>query len=106
MRLRFLAYLLTGKMDEKTSFAEGDLRSVYPRFSAEALKANEALVAQLASLSAANQRHPRRRDGRILILLPPHGGAAFQRLKRRIHPDHAELGGVSFGRSPRVRATH
>jgi aryl-alcohol dehydrogenase-like predicted oxidoreductase len=35
---------LTGKMDEKTEFGEGDFRAVVPRFTAEARKANLALV--------------------------------------------------------------
>lgn len=35
---------LTGKMDEKTSFAEGDIRNVLPRFTEEARRANQALL--------------------------------------------------------------
>jgi aryl-alcohol dehydrogenase-like predicted oxidoreductase len=35
---------LSGKMDEKTSFAEGDIRNVLPRFTAEARAANKTLL--------------------------------------------------------------
>ena len=43
---------LTGKMDEKTKFAEGDLRRVLPRFTEEALKSNQALVDLLNAYAA------------------------------------------------------
>ena len=46
---------LTGTIDEKTSFARDDFRSVVPRFSPEARKANQALVDQLASIAAAKR---------------------------------------------------
>ena len=35
---------LTGKIDETTTFADGDFRSTVPRFSAENRKANQALI--------------------------------------------------------------
>jgi aryl-alcohol dehydrogenase-like predicted oxidoreductase len=35
---------LTGKMDEKTTFDSSDFRSTLPRFTPEALKANQALI--------------------------------------------------------------
>jgi aryl-alcohol dehydrogenase-like predicted oxidoreductase len=44
---------LTGKIDEKTSFAKDDFRNIVPRFSAEARKANQALVEQLSAVAAA-----------------------------------------------------
>ncbi len=44
---------LTGTIDEKTAFASDDFRSIVPRFSPEARKANQALVDQLASIAAA-----------------------------------------------------
>ncbi len=46
----FVAYsplgkgFLTGKMDEKTAFAEGDIRNVLPRFTEEARAANKTLL--------------------------------------------------------------
>jgi aryl-alcohol dehydrogenase-like predicted oxidoreductase len=46
---------LTGTIDEKTSFAKDDFRSIVPRFTPEARKANQALVDSLGSIAAAKQ---------------------------------------------------
>jgi aryl-alcohol dehydrogenase-like predicted oxidoreductase len=43
---------LTGKIDENTTFDASDFRSTVPRFSPEALKANQALVELLGTLAA------------------------------------------------------
>jgi aryl-alcohol dehydrogenase-like predicted oxidoreductase len=45
---------LTGTMDEKTTFDSSDFRSTLPRFTAEALKANQALVKLLGSIAQRN----------------------------------------------------
>ncbi len=42
---------LTGRFDEKSTFAANDFRSSIPRFSAEALKANQALILFLHDLA-------------------------------------------------------
>ncbi|NML74737.1 aldo/keto reductase [Rhizobium sp. S-51] len=42
---------LTGKIDETATFGPGDFRSVVPRFQAENLKANHALVAALTQIA-------------------------------------------------------
>lgn len=49
---------LTGKIDENTSFAKDDFRSIVPRFSPEARKANQALVDLLGSIAAGKQATP------------------------------------------------
>jgi aryl-alcohol dehydrogenase-like predicted oxidoreductase len=49
---------LTGKIDEKTSFAKDDFRNVVPRFSAEARKANQALVDQLSAIATSKRVTP------------------------------------------------
>jgi aryl-alcohol dehydrogenase-like predicted oxidoreductase len=49
---------LTGKIDEKTEFAQGDFRSTAPRFSPEARKANQALVDVLGKLAAQHKATP------------------------------------------------
>jgi aryl-alcohol dehydrogenase-like predicted oxidoreductase len=49
---------LTGKIDEKTSFAKDDFRNLLPRFSPEARKANQALVDLLTSIAAAKKATP------------------------------------------------
>jgi pyridoxine 4-dehydrogenase len=43
---------LTGKIDETTTFGEGDFRAVVPRFEAENRKANMALVERIGALAA------------------------------------------------------
>jgi aryl-alcohol dehydrogenase-like predicted oxidoreductase len=49
---------LTGKMDEKTTFDSTDFRSTLPRFTSEALKANQALVALLGAIAERKRATP------------------------------------------------
>jgi aryl-alcohol dehydrogenase-like predicted oxidoreductase len=49
---------LTGKIDENTSFAKDDFRSIVPRFSPEARKANQSLVDLLGTIATAKQATP------------------------------------------------
>ena len=49
---------LTGKIDENAKFASNDFRSILPRFSPEALKANQALVDLLASIGERKKATP------------------------------------------------
>jgi aryl-alcohol dehydrogenase-like predicted oxidoreductase len=49
---------LTGKMDEKTTFDSTDFRSTLPRFTREALKANQTLVDLLGSMAQRKNATP------------------------------------------------
>jgi aryl-alcohol dehydrogenase-like predicted oxidoreductase len=49
---------LTGKMDEKTTFEKSDFRSTLPRFTPEALKANQALIALLEAIATREKATP------------------------------------------------
>ena len=49
---------LTGKMDDKTTFDSSDFRSVLPRFTPEALKANQALISLLGSIANKKDATP------------------------------------------------
>ena len=49
---------LTGKMDEKTSVDSSDFRSTLPRFTPEALKANQALIDLLAEIGKRKKATP------------------------------------------------
>jgi aryl-alcohol dehydrogenase-like predicted oxidoreductase len=49
---------LTGKMDENTSFASSDFRRGLPRFTPEALKANQALIALLGKIAQRKNATP------------------------------------------------
>ncbi|MEJ6481897.1 aldo/keto reductase [Nostoc punctiforme UO1] len=49
---------LTGKMDESTTFDSSDFRSTLPRFTKEALKANQGLIDLLGSIAEQKQATP------------------------------------------------
>jgi len=49
---------LTGKMDAKTTFDSSDFRSTLPRFTPEALKANQALIDLLGKIGALKKATP------------------------------------------------
>jgi aryl-alcohol dehydrogenase-like predicted oxidoreductase len=49
---------LTGKIDEKTTFDSSDFRSTLPRFTPEALKANQALIDLLGEIARRKKATP------------------------------------------------
>ncbi len=49
---------LTGKMDEKTTFDSSDFRSTLPRFTREAMKANQALIDLLGKIGQRKKATP------------------------------------------------
>jgi aryl-alcohol dehydrogenase-like predicted oxidoreductase len=49
---------LTGKIDETTTFDSSDFRSTLPRFTPEALKANQALISLLGSIAEQKNATP------------------------------------------------
>jgi aryl-alcohol dehydrogenase-like predicted oxidoreductase len=49
---------LTGKMDENTTFVSGDFRSALPRFTPQALKANQVLIDLLARIAKPKNATP------------------------------------------------
>jgi aryl-alcohol dehydrogenase-like predicted oxidoreductase len=49
---------LTGKIDENATFDSTDFRSTLPRFTAEALKANQALINLLGSIAERKKATP------------------------------------------------
>ncbi len=49
---------LTGKIDEKTTFDSSDFRSALPRFTPEALKANQALIDLLGTIAKKKKATP------------------------------------------------
>src|SRR6202008_557071 len=49
---------LTGAIDDKTTFAKDDFRNVVPRFSPEARKANQGLVALIGQIAAEKRATP------------------------------------------------
>ena len=49
---------LTGRIDEKTTFDSSDFRSILPRFTPEALKANQALIDLLGKIGQRKKATP------------------------------------------------
>lgn len=49
---------LAGKIDETTHFAEGDIRRILPRYTQEAIKANQALLDVIAKFAERKQATP------------------------------------------------
>jgi aryl-alcohol dehydrogenase-like predicted oxidoreductase len=49
---------LTGKIDERTTFDKSDFRNIVPRFTPEALKANQALVDLLRTIAQRKKATP------------------------------------------------
>jgi aryl-alcohol dehydrogenase-like predicted oxidoreductase len=49
---------LTGKMDQNTKLGEGDFRSTLPRFTPQAMKANQAFVELLSSIAKQKNATP------------------------------------------------
>jgi aryl-alcohol dehydrogenase-like predicted oxidoreductase len=49
---------LTGKIDESTSFAQGDCRNWIPRFTPQNRKENRAVVERIAAIAAAHKATP------------------------------------------------
>jgi len=80
---------LTGKIDENTQFDKSDIRSVVPRFTPEARKANHALVAVLGKLAARHQATPAQLALSWLLaqkpwIVPIPGTTKLQRLEENL----------------------
>ncbi len=81
---------LTGKIDENATFDSSDFRSTLPRFTPEALKANQAMVDLLGTHRRAEEGDARPDRARL---------AAGPEAVDRPHPGHHEA--ASPGREPR-----
>lgn len=80
---------LTGKMDEKTTFAPNDFRNIVPRFAEEARKANLALVHHLEILADAHRATPAQISLAWLLaqkpwIVPIPGTTKLQRLEENL----------------------
>jgi len=89
---------LTGSMDENTTFESNDFRSAMPRFSPEALKANQALVELLRGIAAEKNATPAQISLAWLLaqkpwIVPIPGTTKLHRLEENI-------GAVSIGLTP------
>jgi aryl-alcohol dehydrogenase-like predicted oxidoreductase len=87
---------LTGKMDESTSFESTDFRNLLPRFSAEARKANKALVDLLGIIAARVQATPAQHSLAWILakkawIVPIPGTTKRHRLEENLGAVHLEL---------------
>ncbi len=87
---------LTGKMDASTTFASNDFRSTLPRFTPEALKANQALVDLLSRIAAEKKAAPAQIALAWLLaqkpwIVPIPGTTKLHRLEENIGATEIEL---------------
>jgi aryl-alcohol dehydrogenase-like predicted oxidoreductase len=93
---------LTGKMDENTSFGKADFRSNLPRFSPEALKANQGLVEVLGSIAAKKKVTPAQLSLAWLLaqkpwIVPIPGTTKLNRLMENVGAAAVELSAADLG---------
>jgi aryl-alcohol dehydrogenase-like predicted oxidoreductase len=87
---------LTGKIDTSTTFEKGDLRATLPRFTPEALAANQALVDLLATMAKRKLATPAQIALAWLLarkpwIVPIPGTTKLNRLEENIHAAAIEL---------------
>lgn len=87
---------LTGKIDESTTFESSDFRNILPRFSAEARKANQALVDLLQSIGESKHATPAQIALAWLLaqkpwIVPIPGTTKLNRLEENIGAVEVEL---------------
>ncbi len=87
---------LTGKIDEKTTFAENDIRSRNPRFTPEAIKANRVVIDLLERIAAEKHATPAQIALAWLLaqkpwIVPIPGSRKLERLEENIGAADVEL---------------
>jgi aryl-alcohol dehydrogenase-like predicted oxidoreductase len=87
---------LTGKMDENTAFDPSDFRNALPRFTPEARKANQTLVALIGQIAERKQATPARIALAWLLaqqpwIVPIPGTTKLERLEENIGAARIEL---------------
>jgi aryl-alcohol dehydrogenase-like predicted oxidoreductase len=87
---------LTGKIDENTKFDSSDFRNIVPRFSAEARKANQALVNLLGKIAERKKATPAQIALAWLLaqkpwIVPIPGTTKLARLEENIGADALKL---------------
>jgi aryl-alcohol dehydrogenase-like predicted oxidoreductase len=90
------AGFLTGKIDQNTKFDSSDLRASFPRFTPEAIEANQALVDLLKEIAARKQATPAQIALAWLLaqkpwIVPIPGTRRLQRLEENLAAVDVEL---------------
>jgi aryl-alcohol dehydrogenase-like predicted oxidoreductase len=96
---------LTGKVDERTTFAENDIRSRNPRFTQEAIKANRAVIELLERIAGEKRATPAQIALAWLLaqkpwIVPIPGSRRLERLDENlgavnVHLTPADLGEIA-----------
>jgi aryl-alcohol dehydrogenase-like predicted oxidoreductase len=94
---------LTGKIDESTTFDKNDFRSIVPRFSPEARKANQALVDRLGEIAKAKEVTPAQIALAWLLaqkswIVPIPGTTKTHRMKENVGAASVKLSRDELGR--------
>lgn len=100
---------LTGKMDAGTTFDSSDFRSILPRFTHEALQANQAMIDLLATIAAQKQATPAQIALAWLLaqrrwIVPIPGTTRLERLEENIAAVAIELTGDDLAEIDRAAA--
>jgi aryl-alcohol dehydrogenase-like predicted oxidoreductase len=87
---------LTGKIDERTTFDSSDIRSRNPRFTPEAIKANQTVIELLAGIGEQKQATPAQVALAWLLaqkpwIVPIPGSRKIERLEENIGAVNVEL---------------
>jgi aryl-alcohol dehydrogenase-like predicted oxidoreductase len=87
---------LTGKIDEHTTFDSSDIRSRNPRFTPEAIKANQAVIDLLARIGGQKRATPAQIALAWLLaqkpwIVPIPGSRKIERLEENIGAVHVDL---------------
>jgi len=101
---------LTGKIDSNTTFGEDDFRRAVPRFSPEALKANQALVDLIGSVASAKGVTPAQIALAWLLaqrpwIVPIPGTTKLHRLEENLGAADVELTADDLARIEQALAT-
>ena len=101
---------LTGKIDANTTFGDDDFRQIVPRFSPEALKANQALVDLIGEIAAAKAVTPAQIAIAWLLaqrpwIVPIPGTSKLHRLEENLGGARVELSDDDLARIESVLAT-
>jgi aryl-alcohol dehydrogenase-like predicted oxidoreductase len=94
---------LTGKIDDKTTFAKDDFRNIVPRFSPENRKENQALVEQIESIAQAKKVTPAQIALAWLLarkswIVPIPGTTKLHRLQENVGAAAVELDAAELSR--------
>jgi len=87
---------LTGKIDDSTTFQEGDIRNSLPRFSEEARKANQRLIDLIGGIAKRKQATPAQIALAWLLaqkpwIVPIPGTTKLHRLEENVGAVNVEL---------------